>query len=214
MVKITKTKAWLLVIGIILSVLIIDQFLKIYIKTHLCLGESIKFANWAYLYFVENEGMAFGWDVVGTMFLCLFRIIAVIVLCYYIAKLIKNKVNIGFLVCIAMIVAGAFGNIIDNMFYGLIFTESSHYQISYLVPWGYGYGSFFSGKVVDMFYFPIIDCYLPSWLPLWGDNHFVFFSPIFNFADASISCAVIIILLFYRKLFKDSINKQKVINEE
>ena len=151
--------------------------------------------EWAILFFTENKGMAFGWDFIGTTFLTLFRVFAVVVLVLYMLQLIKRNFSLGYIVCVALVLAGATGNIIDNLFYGLIYSESTPC----------GYGGFLEGKVVDMFYFPIIDTTLPQWLPLKGGERFIFFSPIFNFADAAITCGGIAILLFYRKAFSRSL---------
>ena len=141
--------------------------------------------------------MAFGMELFGKLFLTTFRIVAVILILWYLVDIIKRNLKTGYIVCIAMILAGACGNIIDCVFYGVIFNESTYSQIASFVPVGEGYGSWFQGRVVDMFYFPIIDTHWPSWLPIWGGQHFIFFSPIFNFADASISCGIIALLLFY-----------------
>ena len=164
--------------------------------------------EWAILFFTENKGMAFGWDFIGTTFLTLFRVFAVVVLVLYMLQLIKRNFSLGYIVCVALVLAGATGNIIDNLFYGLIYTESTPWEAASLVPFGTGYGGFLEGKVVDMFYFPIIDTTLPQWLPLKGGERFIFFSPIFNFADAAITCGGIDILLFYRKAFSRSLGTQ------
>lgn len=188
-------------ISFIILVLFIDQAIKIYVKTHFLLGEVylINGYDWAQIFFIENKGMAFGFDFTGTIILCTFRIIAVGALIYYFSKIVKYKIPLGFFICVSLILAGAAGNIFDNIFYGTIFSESTETQVAGLVPLGSGYGSFFTGKVVDMFHFPIIDTYLPDEFPIIGGNHFVFFSPIFNFADASITCGGFAIVLFYRK---------------
>ncbi len=164
--------------------------------------------EWAILFFTENKGMAFGWDFIGTTFLTLFRVFAVVVLVLYMLQLIKRNFSLGYIVCVALVLAGATGNIIDNLFYGLIYSESTPWEAASLVPFGTGYGGFLEGKVVDMFYFPIIDTTLPQWLPLKGGERFIFFSPIFNFADAAITCGGIAILLFYRKAFSRSLGTQ------
>lgn len=183
---------------IILSVLTVDQIIKIWVKTSMYLHDCHRITDWFYIYFTENNGMAFGMELVGKLFLTSFRLIAIVAIAYYMHKMIKKQVKTGYIVCLAFILAGAAGNIIDSVFYGEIFSESSHTAIANFVPIGQGYSDWLHGKVVDMFYFPIIDTYWPSWMPMVGGDHFVFFSPIFNFADASISCGIIALLIFYR----------------
>ncbi len=185
--------------AIVAAVIIIDQLIKFEIKTNFTLHEAREITSWMYLYFVENSGMAFGVNIAGTLILSIARLVFVGFLVYYISKLVRRNVSTGFVACIALIIAGAIGNIIDNAFYGMIFSESTEYDVANLVSFGSGYGSFMSGKVVDMFYFPLIDTYLPESLPIIGGTHFLFFAPIFNFADSAITCGSIIILLFYRK---------------
>ncbi|WP_024994783.1 lipoprotein signal peptidase [Phocaeicola paurosaccharolyticus] len=184
---------------IVLSVLIIDQVIKILVKTNMYWHESIHITDWFYIFFTENNGMAFGMELIGKLFLSTFRIVAVGIIIWYLNKFIKKNYNTGFIVCISLILAGAMGNIFDSAFYGLIFNESTNTSIAKFVPFGQGYESFLHGRVVDMFYFPIIDTNWPEWLPFIGGEHFIFFSPIFNFADASISCGIIALLLFYSK---------------
>ncbi len=184
----------------ILLLLIIDQTIKIEVKTNMCLYEHISVTDWFYISFVENNGMAFGMAFLNKVVLSLFRIVASSIIGYYLYRQIKNKESrFGYLICISLILAGAIGNIIDCMFYGLCFTESTPYTVSTSVPLGDGYAPFLMGRVVDMFYFPIIETYLPEWMPFVGGNHFVFFSPVFNFADACVSVGFILLLLFYRK---------------
>ena len=179
--------------------LIIDQVIKLSVKLNMHLYESIHITDWFYIYFTENPGMAFGMEIFGKLFLTLFRIIAVGCFVYYLNKIRGKGFPRGYLVCVALIIAGAAGNIIDCVFYGPLFSESTPYTVSQLVPWGDGYAPLLKGKVVDMFYFPLVEWNWPDWFPLVGGEHFIFFSPIFNFADACISCAVIAILLFYNK---------------
>ncbi len=179
--------------------LIIDQVIKLLVKLNMHLYESIHITDWFYLYFTENPGMAFGMEIFGKLFLTLFRIIAVGCFVYYLNKIRGKGFPRGYLVCVALIIAGAAGNIIDCVFYGPLFSESTPYTVSQLVPWGDGYAPLLKGKVVDMFYFPLVEWNWPDWFPWVGGEHFIFFSPIFNFADACISCAVIAILLFYNK---------------
>ncbi len=185
--------------AIVAAVIIIDQLIKFEVKTNFTLHEAREVTSWMYFYFVENSGMAFGVNIAGTLILSIARLVFVGFLVYYVNRLITRNVSTGFVVCIALIIAGAIGNIIDNAFYGLIFSESTEYDVANLVPFGTGYGSFMSGKVVDMLYFPLIDTFLPESLPIIGGTHVLFFAPIFNFADSAITCGSIIILLFYRK---------------
>lgn len=179
------------------------------------LHEAYRVTDWFYIYFTENNGMAFGMEIFGKIFLTSFRLIAVVAIIYYLHKMIKKEVKTGFVICFSLILAGAAGNIFDSLFYGEIFTESTHTAISTLVPIGQGYTSCLYGKVVDMFYFPIIDTYWPLWMPIVGGEHFVFFSPIFNFADASISCGIIALLIFYHKYlnFDNKAEEDKVKHE-
>lgn len=166
------------------------------------LHEHIHITDWFYIYFTENNGMAFGWQFFDKIFLTLFRLIAVVIISVFLARSVKRGANTGFIVCLAMIIAGAAGNIIDCVFYGQVFSESTPAEIAQFVPFGEGYQSLFYGRVVDMFYFPLFEFDWPSWMPFVANQHFIFFSPIFNFADASISVGVILLLLFYR----DSLN--------
>ncbi len=212
---------------IICCIVIADQVLKIYIKTHYHAGEShLIFGNWFQLYFIENEGMAYGWKFggeFGKMALTLFRLVAVIYGVFYIRKIVEKKYSKGFIICVALIFAGALGNLIDSMFYGLIFESSSldTYNIAKIFP-AHGYAGFLHGNVVDMLYFPIIHTKLPSWIPVWGGTYFDFFSPIFNLADASISTGIISILVFQKHFFKtdsskmdtQSIETETVVNDE
>ncbi|HLF62727.1 MAG TPA: lipoprotein signal peptidase [Saprospiraceae bacterium] len=201
------------VLLIIALVLLIDQVLKVWIKTHLTYGEEfgILGLSWARIHFVENEGMAFGLSFGGTggkLALSLFRIFAVLFLVYIIRTLIRGKESYGLLACFALITAGAIGNIIDSAAYGLIFSESSYHGIAELFPEGGGYAGLLHGRVVDMLYFPVIDTFLPQWLPLWGGERFQFFKPVFNIADASISTGVISLLLFHRGFLRTGRSRQ------
>ena len=184
---------------IVIAVLIIDQIIKIWVKTSMYWHESIKITDWFYIYFTENNGMAFGMEIFNKFFLTGFRIIAAIAITWLLIQYVKKNYKTGFLVCMSLILAGAIGNIIDCVFYGEIFSESTHSLIAQFVPIGEGYSDWFYGKVVDMFYFPIIDTNWPEWMPFVGGEHFIFFSPIFNFADAAISCGIIALILFYGK---------------
>ena len=184
---------------VVLAVLLIDQMIKVWVKTSMTLHESIHVTDWFYITFIENNGMAFGMQLGSKIVLSLFRVIAISALGYYIWLEVKRKAKTGYLVCLSLVLAGAAGNLIDCMFYGLVFNESSPYYLSYFVPFGTGYAPFLMGKVVDMFYFPLIETEWPTWMPFVGGDHFVFFSPVFNFADSCISVSVVWILLFYRQ---------------
>ena len=188
----------------IFSVLVIDQVIKIIVKTTMYWHESIRIADWFYIYFTENNGMAFGMEIFGKLFLTSFRIVSVSVIGWFLYKFVQKGLKTGFIVCVSLILAGALGNIIDSLFYGMVFNESTHAQIASFMPAEGGYAPFLYGKVVDMFYFPIIETNWPSWMPFIGGEHFIFFSPIFNFADAAISCGIIALLLFYSKYLNDS----------
>ena len=183
----------------VIAVLLIDQMIKIWVKTSMALHESIHVTDWFYITFIENNGMAFGMQLGSKIVLSLFRVIAISALGYYIWLEVKRKAKTGYLVCLSLVLAGAAGNLIDCMFYGLMFNASSPYYLSYFVPFGTGYAPFLMGKVVDMFYFPLIETEWPQWMPFVGGDHFVFFSPVFNFADSCISVSVVWILLFYRQ---------------
>lgn len=191
---------------VILVILIIDQTSKVWVKTNMFLGESIDITSWFQIRFVENNGMAFGWEVGGKLFLSLFRILAIILIAYYVQRLVKQKYKTGFIVCMALIWAGAFGNIIDSIFYGEIFTKSTTSAVAELVSLGDGYSSWLHGKVVDMLYFPLFEGTFPSWIPEWGGESFIFFSPIFNIADSAITVGIFALLLFYRKTFSHSLD--------
>ena len=192
-----------LAIFIVLAVLIIDQIIKIWVKTSMYWHESIRITDWFYIYFTENNGMAFGMEIFDKLFLTSFRILAAIGIAWLLAKYVKQNYKTGFIVCVALILAGAVGNIIDCVLYGQIFNESTHSRLAELVPLGEGYANWFHGKVVDMFYFPLFEFDWPQWMPFIGGNHFIFFSPIFNFADAAISCGIIALILFYSKYLND-----------
>ncbi|WP_302535949.1 lipoprotein signal peptidase [Phocaeicola coprophilus] len=190
---------------IVLVVLVIDQVIKICVKTGMYLHESIHVTDWFYIYFTENNGMAFGMEIIGKLFLSLFRIVAVVLIAWYLTRVVKQKPRVknGYIVCLSLILAGAVGNIIDCVFYGEFFSASTHTDIATWVSMGQGYADWLHGRVVDMFYFPIIDTYWPDWMPFVGGEHFIFFSPIFNFADAAISCGIIALLLFYSRYLNE-----------
>lgn len=200
MIRNNKTfKAWMAV-AIVVAILLIDQIIKIEVKTNMTLGEAKRVTDWFYIEFIENNGMAYGMKFINKLVLSLFRLLAIGFIGYYLAKIIKKDVApLGYIVLIAMVLAGAAGNLIDCLFYGLIFDASTPFTVSQFVPFGEGYSTFLHGKVVDMFYFPIIQTTWPEWVPYFGGSEYVFFSPVFNFADACISVGVVALLLFYRK---------------
>ena len=191
---------------LIFLVLFVDQASKIYVKLNFELGEHVDVFSWFKIYFIENNGMAFGMELIGKLFLTLFRIVAVTALAYYIHLLIKKEVKNGYILTISLVLAGAAGNIIDSLFYGIIFSTSDYMgHVASIFPPGGGYSSLFYGKVVDMLYFPIIKNSVGETL---------FFSPIFNVADAAISVAVGLILIFYRKELNESLESKKEIKDE
>ncbi|MBT5090742.1 MAG: lipoprotein signal peptidase [Flavobacteriales bacterium] len=182
---------------------LLDQILKIWIKTHYVLGEESQIFDWFIIHFTENNGMAFGLEFggyTGKKILTIFRIIVVGIGIKYIFNLTKAGFSNGTSIALGLIIGGAIGNIIDSSFYGIIFDESYN-NVANFMPEGGGYSSLLHGKVVDMFYFPIMNSHFPSWLPIWGGEHFIFFRPVFNIADAGISIGIFMILLFYRKEF-------------
>ena len=189
----------LIVLALTVVLLVIDQWIKISVKTGMCLHESIKVTDWFYISFIENNGMAFGMTMINKLVLSIFRIVAIVALGWYLARQLRRRVRMLWLVCLTLVFAGAVGNLVDCMFYGLIFNASSPYYVSYFVPFGHGYAPFLMGKVVDMFYFPIIVKTWPEWVPFFGGDEFVFFSPVFNFADSCVSVGVIMVLLFCRR---------------
>ncbi len=194
-----RRRQWVLATVIIVAVIIIDQLIKFSVKLNFSLHENLYIADWFYILFVENNGAAFGMELTHKLFLTLFRIVAVVALMYYLVKQIHKKARTGYIATLSLIIAGAAGNIFDCVFYGKIFTASTPYTISELVRWGDGYGELFMGKVVDMFYFPLIETTWPEWMPWCGGQQFVFFSPVFNFADSAITCGIIILLIWFRK---------------
>lgn len=193
----SKNRQGRLALIIILSVLVIDQIIKILVKTNMSLGQSIDVTSWFKILFVENNGMAFGMEIFGKLFLSIFRILAIGFFGWYLARIVNKGFPTGYVVVVAVIIAGATGNLLDCMFYGQIFNESSYGPdgVATLVPFGQGYAPFLYGKVVDMFYFPLWTW--PEWMPLVGGD--IFFGPVFNFADSCITCGVIALLLFYTR---------------
>ncbi|MDH6534193.1 lipoprotein signal peptidase [Parabacteroides sp. 52] len=201
------TKGWGAVLIVIL-LLLLDQALKFWVKTHMQLHESFEITSWFYIYFTENPGMAFGMEVINKLFLTLFRIVAVVFIGYFLYKWVKANYPFGFLASMALVFAGAIGNIIDSVFYGVIF-DHSFGQVATFMPEAGGYGTWLHGKVVDMFYFPLIETTFPDWLPIWGGQEFVFFRPIFNVADSAICVGAFLLLLFYRRTLSNSLSKEE-----
>lgn len=188
----------LLAAGIMLAVIILDQVLKIYVKTHFYLGESYEIFPWFQIAFIQNNGMAFGWELGSKLLLTLLRIVTVAFLLYYVCKICSRpEARTGYIACLALIIAGAAGNIIDCMFYGLIFNNPMPPEVAQLFPPEGGYGEFLRGKVVDMLYFPLVSWTWPAWVPVVGGEYFLFFSPVFNLADSAISVGLIVLLIFY-----------------
>ncbi|RUA24109.1 MAG: lipoprotein signal peptidase [Bacteroidetes bacterium] len=193
---------------IIFLVLLVDQVSKIWIKTSMPLGDQFPvIGDWFYIHFVENNGMAFGWNFggnYGKLFLSLFRLVAIGGIGYYLYKIIQTKKNTLLVVSISLIFAGALGNIIDSLFYGLIFEASGPFHIAQMFPEDGGYAGLFHGKVVDMLYFPLIDGFYPDWVPFIGGDYFAFFRPVFNVADSSITIGVALLILFQRQFFSET----------
>ncbi len=195
--KISNGKLAALIIAL---VIVIDQAVKIWVKTHFYYGEEVMITSWFRLLFIENNGMAFGMELGSKLLLTLFRIIASIALIYYLWRL-RNSTDVprGYVICFALITAGALGNVIDCIAYGLIFNSPMPPQVAQLFPPDGGYSTLFNGRVVDMLYFPLCEWNWPQWMPWIGGGHFVFFQPIFNIADASLSMSVIVLALFYAR---------------
>jgi signal peptidase II len=197
-----RNKALLL----IFSILIIDQVLKVYIKTHMVIGDEIPvLGNWFRIHFLENNGMAFGMEwggKAGKAALTIFRMLAIIGIAWYLDSIIRKKASMGLILSVSAIIAGAAGNLVDSAFYGMIFSESWHTP-AIIFPEGGGYSSFLQGRVVDMFYFPVIDTHWPDWSPIKPGQSFIFFRPVFNIADTSITTGVLSILLFQKRFLED-----------
>lgn len=183
----------------VVLILMIDQTIKILVKTNMSIEDHIRIASWFYIRFIENDGMAYGMNFLNKLFLSILRLVAISAIGYFIWLQVQKKAKKGYIFCLSMVCAGAAGNILDNMFYGLCFTDSTQWSVSALTRLGEGYAPFLKGKVVDMFYFPLIETHWPAWMPLVGGQHFIFFSPVFNFADACISVGFVMLLIFYRK---------------
>ena len=192
-------------IWIVLTTLVLDQALKIWVKTHMYLGQEHQIFDWYYIHFTENNGMAFGMEFGGDwgkLGLSLFRIVFVVFMASFLLKLIQKNADKVLIVSLSLVLAGAVGNIIDGTFYGILFSES-YRQLATFLPEAGGYAPLFFGKVVDMFYFPIFRGYLPEWIPFWGGDYFVFFRPVFNIADSAISIGVAIMVIFQKKVMKE-----------
>ena len=192
-------------IWIVLTTLVLDQALKIWVKTHMYLGQEYQVFDWFYIHFTENNGMAFGMEFGGDwgkLGLSLFRIVFVVFMASFLLKLIRKNADKVLIVSLSLVLAGAVGNIIDGTLYGILFSES-YRQLATFLPEAGGYAPLFFGKVVDMFYFPIFKGYLPKWIPFWGGDYFVFFRPVFNIADSAISIGVAIMVIFQKKVMKE-----------
>ena len=196
-------KKHILIWSFVALLLLIDQALKIYIKTHFTLGESVHLFDWFQIVFIENPGMAFGMSFGPKIALTLFRIVLSAFIVWYIVKLVRDNYRWSYLFCVALILAGAIGNIIDCMFYGICFGESTYTQVAEFLPAAGGYAPFMQGKVVDMFYFPLFT--FPNWMPLLGGE--IFFSPVFNIADSAITVGIIVLILFFSKDFNTSFDR-------
>ncbi|MFA6923094.1 MAG: lipoprotein signal peptidase [Bacteroidales bacterium] len=203
-------------VAIIFFILLIDQIFKVWIKTHFFLDEETTvIKNLFYLHFTENNGMAFGYEfggIYGKLILSTVRLIAVVAIGWYLYVLCINKASIGLIAGFSFVLAGALGNIIDSLFYGLLFNESTYFQIAEFLPNSGGYGTFLHGKVVDMLYFPVIKGHFPGWFPLWKNEMFTFFRPIFNISDSSITIGVIYMILFQRKFFVQTKSLENEVN--
>ena len=201
---------------VIVAVLFIDQATKFWVKLNMEISEEIPIiSDWFIIHFTENNGMAFGMEFAGEwgkLFLSVFRIVAVIAIGWYLFSLPKKGVSKGLMVSGALVFSGALGNIIDSAFYGVIFNDS-YYQLATLFPEEGGYSTWLYGRVVDMLYFPLMEGFLPDWFPIWGGEHFVFFRPVFNIADAAITCGVASILLFHRDFFKEEEENSQIVGE-
>jgi signal peptidase II len=194
-----KTQNGWLAIIVVSTILLVDQAIKLCVKTDMMLHESRQVTSWFYITFIENNGMAYGMQFMPKYMLTLFRMVAIGAIGYYIVGQVKRGAKWGYIVTLSMVLAGAAGNLIDCLFYGLFFEESTPWHVANFTAFGQGYAPFMLGRVVDMFYFPLIVTTYPDWFPVWGGEPFIFFGPVFNFADACISVSVVVLLLFYRK---------------
>ena len=188
---------------LLISIILIDQVSKIIVKTNMSLHECIDIFSWFKIVFIENNGMAYGMEIGSKLLLSALRVLLIAVLAHYLVIQVKENAKWGYITCLVMILAGAIGNMIDGMFYGLMFSASTTYAVAELMEFGHGYSSFMTGKVVDMLHFPLIDTQLPEWLPIWGGDDYVFFSPVFNFADSCISVGVVALLIWFRDELSD-----------
>jgi len=191
---------------IVTLILIVDQALKFWIKTSMSLGQEFNvLGNWFIIHFTENPGMAFGMEFSGNygkLILSIFRIIAIIGIIYYLYIITRKKVKTGLIVSLSLVLAGAMGNMIDSAFYGMIFSSSNYFEVARFMPVEGGYGTFLHGRVVDMFYFPIFQGFYPSWVPFVGGTDYIFFRPVFNIADSSITIGVLLMIFFQKQFFQ------------
>lgn len=204
-------KRGIIISTFVLMILLIDQVSKVWIKTTMTLGESIRVFDWFYILFIENDGMAFGMTLGSKLFLTVFRLLFIVAIVYYVIKLVRRKYKLSFLLCLSLILAGAMGNLIDCLFYGVIFSESTFFDVANLSLTD-GYAALFYGKVVDMLYFPLFT--IPTWVPFVGGD--IFFSPVFNFADSAITVGFVWLFLFHREDFSitlDDVFKKKKIED-
>ena len=192
---------------VILLVLILDQGSKIWVKTHMTMYQNFEITPWFYIYFTENNGIAYGIELGSKLLLTLSRILIVGGVIYYLCRCVKRNFKMGYILCFSLIIAGALGNIIDSVFYGRLFTDS-YGKIATMFPPGGGYAPFFYGKVVDMLYFPLFNFTWPEWLPVIGGEEFLFFRPIFNIADSAVTVGFALFLIFYRNHFSGEKNPQ------
>jgi len=211
-------KAYSKPIALIVIILLVDQISKFWVKMNMTIGQDYKvIGDKILIHFIENPGMAYGMEFggeYGKLFLTVFRILAVLGIGYGLFYMVKNKYHRGFTLNVALILAGALGNIIDSVFYGVIFSESTQIEKAVLFPEGGGYAALLHGKVVDMLYFPILDGTFPNWFPVWGGEDFLFFRPVFNIADSAISIGVVLILIFQKRYFKEEHEEKPNINNE
>ena len=211
------SNGWLATL-VIVGIILIDQLIKIYVKTSFYLGEDVEIFPWFHLKFIQNNGMAFGVEMGSKLFLTLFRVVVVGLLIWYIVRLCHRQfVKTGYILTLALITAGAAGNIVDCMFYGEIFSNPYPPEVATFVPWGQGYADLFHGLVVDMFYFPLFSFTWPDWMPFWGGSEFSFFDPVFNFADAAICVGVFVLIIRYYRYLGGKVvndNAKSISNDE